>query len=58
MAYEFGEKPLYNQLLYLQGLFDVNKVKAQMVGGAKMEAEVRERLGVVVEMNRGRLEAW
>lgn len=57
MGYEFGEKALYNQLLYVQGLFDVEKVKGQMEG-EKLEAEVRERLGIVVEMNRARLEAW
>ncbi|KAI9686890.1 MAG: DNA-directed DNA polymerase alpha catalytic subunit pol1 [Bathelium mastoideum] len=53
MGYEYGEKALYNQLLYLQGLFDVEKVKGQMVG-TKVEGEARERLRVVVEMNRER----
>ncbi|KAL9064990.1 MAG: hypothetical protein Q9157_007642 [Trypethelium eluteriae] len=58
MGYEFGEKALYNQLLYLQGLFDVEKVKGQMAGkdGVKVEAELKERLGVVAAMNRERFE--
>ena len=58
MGYEYGEKALYNQLLYLQGLFDVEKVKNYLVGkdGVKIEGDLRDRLGVVTEMNREKFE--
>ena len=41
MAFEYSEKALYNQLLFLQGLFDVDKSLEKMgkpgAAGVKME---------------------
>jgi len=69
MQFEFSEKALYNQLLYFQGLFDVDKSLAKMgkpgVGGLKMEESDkmkvlaginRERFGVCAEVVRGYLD--
>ncbi|KAI9698598.1 MAG: DNA-directed DNA polymerase alpha catalytic subunit pol1 [Bogoriella megaspora] len=55
MGFEYGEKALYNQLLYFQGLFDVEKAKSGLgAKEVKVEPEVKEKLGVLVERNRER----
>ncbi|KAK5714967.1 DNA-directed DNA polymerase alpha catalytic subunit pol1 [Elasticomyces elasticus] len=57
MSYEYSEKALYNQLLYLQGLFDVDKSLEKMgkpdVAGVKTENS--EKTKVLAGMNRERL---
>jgi DNA polymerase alpha subunit A len=57
MGLEYSEKMLYNQLLFLERCFDVEKVKAtgQGVGQAgqgQKKTEDAERVGVLAEMNR------
>lgn len=59
MSFEFSEKALYNQLLYLQGLFDVDKSFEKMGAGkqslVKTEAgEGIEKIKVLGEVNRER----
>lgn len=49
MRFEFGEKDMYNQLLYFRGLWDVEE-KAS----GKGEGEEREKLKAVAEWNRER----
>lgn len=49
MRYEYSEKDMYNQLLYLRGLWDVEKV-----GKAEGEGEEREKVLAVKEWNRER----
>ncbi|KAF2153699.1 DNA polymerase alpha subunit A [Myriangium duriaei CBS 260.36] len=61
MGYEFGAKELYTQLLYLRGMFDCEKTigRIEKPGGIKvedMEGEGREKMKVLVEMNRERWE--
>ena len=61
MSWEYGEKALYNQLLYLQGMFDADKTltslnKAPLVGQAGAGAEGREKEKVMAENNRERFE--
>lgn len=57
MSFEYSEKALYNQLLYLQGLFDtdksIEKLKRAAVGG---EDEKKEKSKVLAENNRLRWE--
>ncbi|KAI9786183.1 MAG: DNA-directed DNA polymerase alpha catalytic subunit pol1 [Geoglossum umbratile] len=50
MSYEYTDKMLYNQLLYYQSLFDVDKAKANAKGSD------RERVLAVAEHNRVRFE--
>ena len=65
MGYEYGEKKLYNQLLYWSGLWDVEKQKAkakevrsgQPSGGVDGDGSVngvglKERVAVVAEGNK------
>ncbi|KAF2797422.1 DNA polymeras-like protein alpha catalytic subunit [Melanomma pulvis-pyrius CBS 109.77] len=55
MGWEIKEKDVWNQLLYFQSLFDVDRVKKDDVG-IKVGQEVmerRERLKVLAEVNRG-----
>jgi DNA polymerase alpha subunit A len=57
MSFEYGEKALYNQLLYLQGLFDVDKSLEKMAassGLVKVEGESKEHAKVLAGMNRDR----
>lgn len=51
MGYEYSEKRIYNQLLYLAGLFDVDKAKAQVMSTKELEG-VKERVIVLAEGNR------
>ncbi|EMC92827.1 hypothetical protein BAUCODRAFT_96163 [Baudoinia panamericana UAMH 10762] len=50
MRFEYGEKALYNQLLFLQGLFDVEKA----VGKLGVKGEEDEKVKVMAELNRER----
>lgn len=51
MRYEYSEKEMYNQLLYLRGLWDVENVGNGVVKG---EWEEREKVKAVKEWNRER----
>jgi DNA polymerase alpha subunit A len=60
MAFEYSEKALYNQLLYLQGLFDVDRSLEKMEAEKSLvkvegEAEKREKMKVMAGLNRERL---
>lgn len=56
MNWEFSEKDLWNQLLYLQSLFDVDKAgsKEVKVGGEGSIGEELEKVKVLAEVNRER----
>ena len=56
MTFEYGEKALYNQLLYLQSIFNLDKCIEKMGSGGliKVEYEVREKAKVLAGMNRER----
>ncbi|OCK86282.1 hypothetical protein K432DRAFT_421166 [Lepidopterella palustris CBS 459.81] len=57
MNWEFGEKELWNQLLYLQALFDVDRIEKNEVGingSVKLEGEQKEKAKVLAEVNRER----
>ncbi|KAK8253464.1 hypothetical protein IWZ00DRAFT_501276 [Phyllosticta capitalensis] len=62
MSYEFTEKQMYNQLLYLSSLFDVDKAKAAITRdrgmGKGIDKEVEEKVAVLAEVNRDRFETW
>lgn len=52
MSYEYGEKRMYNQLLYFASLWDVDKAKEKVrSSSAELEA-VRDRVIVLAESNR------
>ena len=53
MRYEYSEKAMYNQLLYLRGLFDVDE-KEGAKAIVKVEEGEREKVRVVKEMMRER----
>lgn len=52
MTYEYSEKQMYNQLLYFAGLWDVEKVKAQVA--KEGNGEKKDSLAALVEFNRTR----
>lgn len=56
MSFEYSEKALYNQLLYLQGLFDVDKSLEKMgkPGVAGVKTEESKKVRVLAGMNRER----
>lgn len=57
MGFEYGERALYNQLLYFRGLWDVEDVeRKEKMGAAEggKEGEERERVKAVAEWNRER----
>lgn len=56
MALEYSEKALYNQLLYMQSIFDVDKSLEKMGAGGivKPEYEHKEKAKVLAGMNRDR----
>lgn len=65
MTYEIGERRLYNQLLYLDHLFDVDKTVERLgkkkIGAVKVEEsenESRQKEIVVAETNRERWEIY
>ena len=53
MRYEYSEKEVYNQLLYLRGLWDVDKVDKGAVKG-EGGGEEREKVKALREWNRER----
>lgn len=53
MHYEYSDKQLYNQLLYLDSLFDVDRVK-----GGDRDLPDLERIRVLAEQNRIRFESF
>ena len=53
MRYEYSEKEIYNQLLYLRGLWDVDKV-VKKEGVKSEDKEGEETLKAVREWNRER----
>lgn len=62
MSYEFGDKAMYNQLLFLQSLFDVDKAKSAITKergmGKAVNGEVEEKVTILAEVNRERFETW
>ena len=56
MTFEYSEKALYNQLLYLQNIFDVDKALEKMgkPGIAGVKTEESEKANVLAGMNRER----
>ncbi|KAI9824324.1 MAG: hypothetical protein M1819_000884 [Sarea resinae] len=67
MVYEYSEKQLYNQLLYFQGLWDVDKAKSKIAktGSSaaagtgteiKIDPEVKDKVLALVEFNRERFD--
>ena len=56
MAFEYSEKALYNQLLFLQGLFDVEKSLEKMgkPGAGAVKMEESEKMKILAGMNRER----
>jgi DNA polymerase alpha subunit A len=56
MHYEFSEKMVYNQLLYLSTVFDVERTKERVANIAGDDAEVKEKTKVLAECNRQRFE--
>ncbi|RMY54665.1 hypothetical protein D0863_13561 [Hortaea werneckii] len=56
MSFEYSEKAIYNQLLYLQSLFDVDKSLEKMgkPGLAGVKTEDSEKTKVLAGMNRER----
>ena len=55
MSYRYGEKALYNQLLYFRGLWDVEKAKNKIASNRKGE-EGLEKAKALAEWNRERFE--
>ncbi|OJD39879.1 dna polymerase alpha catalytic subunit [Diplodia corticola] len=62
MGYEYGDKAMYNQLLYLQSLFDVDKAKVAISKdrgmGKGVDGEMEEKVTILAEVNRERFETW
>ncbi|KAK7516729.1 DNA polymerase-like protein alpha catalytic subunit [Phyllosticta citriasiana] len=62
MSYEYTEKQMYNQLLYLASLFDVDKAKQTIQHergmGKGVDKEVEEKVVVLAEVNRERFDTW
>ncbi|KAL8715063.1 MAG: hypothetical protein Q9220_001020 [cf. Caloplaca sp. 1 TL-2023] len=56
MKLEMGERDLYNQLLFLRGVWDVDVLDGKKSKGVKLEEEQREKVKVVGERNRERFE--
>lgn len=54
MRYEYGEKAIYNQLLYFASLWDVDKAKDVAGERSEVGAELRDRITSAAEYNRNR----
>lgn len=55
MSFEYSEKALYNQLLFLQRLFDTDKgLEGLSKGRSGVSGEQKEKEKVMLEMNRSR----
>ncbi len=59
MRFEYGEKALYNQLLYFQSIFDMDKAKDKTATDAEvtLTSEQKEKVKVLAEVNRERFDA-
>jgi DNA polymerase alpha subunit A len=53
MQWEYREKDVWNQLLYVQSLFDVDRA-SKGEQGLKIESEKKEKMKVLAELNRER----
>jgi DNA polymerase alpha subunit A len=58
MRPEYGERALYNQLLYLGSMFDSDRTKEKMTKETGIDEEEREKFSVVLECNRERFTTW
>lgn len=61
MQFEYSEKALYNQLLYLQSIFDLDKTLEKLNAGGlvKVEEDSKEKPKILVSQNRERfLVCW
>lgn len=54
MTFEYSEKALYNQLLYLQSIFDVDKSLEKMNKPGAVKLEESEKVKILAGMNRER----
>jgi len=54
MTFEYSEKALYNQLLYLQSLFDIDKSLEKMSKPGVTKLEETEKTKILAGMNRER----
>lgn len=54
MRFEYSEKALYNQLLYLQGMFDTDKSLEKLNKPGVVKLEESEKLKILAGMNRER----
>ena len=54
MSFEYSEKALYNQLLYLQGIFDVDKSLEKLSKPGAVKLEENEKVRILAGMNRER----
>ncbi|KAF1813024.1 DNA polymerase alpha catalytic subunit [Eremomyces bilateralis CBS 781.70] len=55
MQWEYGEREVYNQLIYLSSMFDVDKIKQKVKDGKEVGAvEMKEKLNVLADQNRER----
>jgi DNA polymerase alpha subunit A len=54
MTFEYSEKALYNQLLYLQTIFDVDKSLEKMNKPGTVKLEEGEKMKILAGMNRDR----
>jgi len=57
MKFEYTEKMLYNQLLYLSNLFDVDKSKEKVKKAFQTsDSETQQKTDVLLECNRERFD--
>ncbi|RYP92260.1 hypothetical protein DL770_001573 [Monosporascus sp. CRB-9-2] len=54
MRYAYGERDVYNQLVYLASLWDVEKARAKAATATGLSAADRERVLALAEHNRAR----
>ena len=54
LSFEYSEKALYNQLLYLQSIFDVDKTLEKMNRVGVVKNEEAEKVKILAGMNRER----
>lgn len=54
MTFEYSEKALYNQLLFLQSIFDVDKSLEKMNKPGVAKVEEGEKVKILAGMNRER----
>jgi DNA polymerase alpha subunit A len=59
MQQEYSEKMLYNQLLFLQGMFDVDRAREKVEKEARegaIKSDRKDDIGILAEVNRTRFE--